>query len=513
MSNSISNNKRIAKNTIALYFRTFITMIVGLYTGRVMLQALGIDNYGINNVVGGIVGMSALITGTMSQAISRYITVAIGKGDKDGMLTMFSTSINAQIIMALLVGLLLEVAGVWFLNSEANIPEGRMYAANIVLQCGIITLAISLISSPYNSLLIAHERMGIYAYTSIIEAILKLSICFLVMGYGGDKLIFFAILQVLVSLGMRFFYGWYCGRNFQEAHYSPKIFEKKLLKELTIFSGWSLMNNGAYVFATQGVNMLINVFFGVAFNAARGVAMQVNGAVQSFVGNFTIAFNPQITKNYAAGNVDYAVQLANRGTKFSWLMMYVFLVPVCAEADILLKLWLGTVPVMAGVFLRLTMFESLAVASGQNLYRLIQANGKIRHYTTRSCIVAGMIFPMVWIAFKFGAPVWLSYVIFIADYMFLNMLRYYEIKRLMRFSVIEHFKVCIIPCLVVSVVSFALPLLINNIMEPSLLRFFINIPLSVLWTLICCILFGLTKTERQFIWDKIKSRIPLLSAH
>ncbi len=504
MSNNSINNKRIAKNTIALYFRTFITMIVGLYTGRVMLQALGIDNYGINNVVGGIVGMSALITNTMSQAISRYITCALGKGDKDGMRTMFSTSINAQIAMALLVGLVLEGAGVWFLNYGANIPEGRMEAANWVLQCGIVSLAISLISSPYNSLLIAYERMGIYAYTSIAEAALRLAICFAVMYYDGDKLIFFAILQVCVGLCMRIFYGWYCGRNFEEAHYSPKIFDKHLLKELTVFSSWNLLNNGAYVFATQGVNMLINVFFGVAFNAARGVAAQVNGAVQSFVDNFTVAFTPQITKSYAAGDTDYAVMLANRGTKFSWLMMYVFIVPVCVEADTLLKLWLGTVPVMAGVFLRLAMFESLTVASGQNLFRLIQADGNIRHYTTRSFLVAGMIFPLVWVAYIAGAPVWMSYVIFITDYLLLNLLRYHEIKRLMFFSVKEHFRVCIIPCILVSITSFLLPIVVNQLMEPSLLRLFINVPTSVFWTILCCTLFGLTKQERMFFIDKAK---------
>lgn len=482
-------------------------MIVGLYTGRVMLRALGIDNYGINNVVGGIVGMSALITNTMSQAISRYITYSLGKGDKNGMRTMFSTSVSAQIVMALIVGVVLEIAGVWFLNSGANIPEGRMVAANWVLQCGIISLAISLISSPYNSLLIAHERMGIYAYTSIADAFLRLAICFAVMYYGGDKLIFFAILQVCVGLGMRLFYGWYCGRNFEEAHYSPKIFDKRLLKELTVFSSWNLLNNGAYVFATQGVNMLINVFFGVAFNAARGVAAQVNGAVQSFVNNFTVAFTPQITKSYAGGNTDYAVQLANRGTKFSWLMMYVFLVPVCAEADTLLKLWLGTAPIMAGVFLRLAMFESLAVASGQNLYRLIQADGNISHYTSRSFIVAGMIFPAVWAAYKMGAPVWMSYLIFIADYLGLNLLRYYEIKRLMKFSVIEHFKVCIIPCLIVSITSFIIPITINKMIEPGLLRFFINVPTSAAWTIICCIIFGLTKHERDFFADKAKTAL------
>lgn len=357
MNDLSQNNRRIARNTIALYFRTFITMIVGLYTGRVMLQALGIENYGINAVVGGIVAMSSLITSTMSVAISRYITYALGKEDKKQLYTMFSTSINAQIVMAVIVAVVLEFVGVGFLNNEANIPEGRMEAANWVLQCSIVTLMISLISSPFNALIIAHERMTIYAYMSIVDVVLKLAICFIIMFYEGDRLILLSLLGVAVALGMCMFYGWYCGRNFEEAHYSPKVFDKSLLKELTVFSGWNLLGNTAWVFNTQGVTMLVNVFFGVTFNAARGVATTVNGAVQGFVGNFTIALSPQITKSYASGDITYAINLANKSTKFTWMMMYIFIVPICLEADILLKMWLGTVPPMATVFLQLSMFE------------------------------------------------------------------------------------------------------------------------------------------------------------
>ena len=507
MSDNSVNNKRIAKNTIALYFRTFITMIVGLYTGRVMLQALGVDNYGINNVVGGIVAMSSLITATMSAAISRYITYALGKGDKDQLTTMFSTSVNAQIVMSVLAIVVLEFGGLWFLNTVAQIPQGREIAAFWVFQCSLISLAIGLVSSPYNALLVAHEHMGIYAYTSIAEAMLKLTICFIILAYGGDRLILLAILTVLVGLGMRIFYGWYCGKNFEEAHYSPRVFDKGLLKELTVFSGWNLLNNGAYTFATQGVNMLINVFFGVAYNAARGIAITVNSAVQSFVGNFTIAFSPQITKSYASGDKAYAIHLGNRGTKFSWLMMYIFIVPVCCEADTLLKLWLGEAPEWSALFLRFAMFESLAVCSGQNLFRLIQADGHVKNYTIHAAITAGLIFPLTWIAYILGAPVWLSYVIFIIDFLALNLVRFYDIKKLMQFSIRQHIRETLIPCLVVSVTSFVIPLCVCYYMNPGTIRFFVNVPICVIWTLICCILFGLTKNERSFFLDKAKQVI------
>lgn len=479
-------------------------MVVGLYTGRVMLQALGVENYGINAVVGGIVAMSALLTGTMSQAISRYITFALGKGNKEQLKSMFSTSINAQIAMAAIVALALEAAGVWFLNSEASIPEGRMEAANWVLQCSIATLALSLISSPFNALIIAHERMAVYAYMSILDVTFKLLICFAIMAFDGDRLIALAFLQVFVTFVVQALYGGYCYRTFGEARYSPKLFDRGLLKELTIFSGWNILNNGAYVFATQGVNMLVNVFFGVVYNASRSIAMTVNGAVQGFVGNFTVAFSPQITKSYAAGDAAYAVRLASQGTKFTWLMMYVFIVPVCMEAETLLWLWLGEVPELAPLFLRFAMFESLAVASGQNLFKLIQADGRVSAYTVHAAITAGVIFPAVWLAYFMGAPVWTAYLIFIIDFVVLNLVRFYDLKRLMVFSIRQFLKDSIVPCMIVSVFSFTVPIIVAYFMEQGIVRFFVNGTVSVLWTLLCCVAFGLTENERLFFWNRIK---------
>lgn len=503
MENHSENNKRIAKNTIVLYIRTLVTMFVGLYTGRLMLEALGVEDYGINAVVGGLIAFSSLMTNAMTQAISRYITYSLGKGDKAKLQTMFSTSVNAQICMALIAAIFLEIIGVWFLNTEAKIPIERMEAANWVLHCSIFTLVIILVSSPFTALIVAHERMSAYAYTSIADAIFKLGICFLVLIYGGDKLIFLAFLHIIEVLLMRFFYGWYCSRNFEEAHYSPKVFDKGLLKELTIFSGWNLMNNGTYVFATQGVNMLINVFFGVVFNATRSVVNTINCAIQGFVNNFTMAFSPQITKSYASGDKEYSIKLVNRGFKFTWLMMLVFIVPVCMEAEMLLSIWLVEVPVMAALFLRFAMFEALSVTVGQNLFRLIMADGRVQSYTIHAAITAGMIFPLVWLVYYLGAPVWSSYLIFIFAFVLLHFIRIYDIKKLMKFSLRLHFKESLSPCVIVSVTSFILPLVIAYFMEDSLIRFFVMTPTAVLWTCFCCYVFGLNEQERDFCKDKV----------
>lgn len=501
MSQNVSaNNKRIAKNTIALYFRTFITMIVGLYTARVMLQALGIEDYGVNNVVGGIVAMCSFITGTMSQAISRYITYSLGKGDKEEQKKMFSTSVNAQILMSIIIGIALEIIGVWFLNSKANIPADRMIAANWVLQCSIVSLIISLISTPYGATIVAHERMTIYAYTSIADAFFRLSICFIIQAYGGDRLILLAVLQIIVSIIMQLFYAWYCGKSFEEVRYSPKVFDKGLLKELTVFSGWNLFGSTAWAFNTQGVNMLVNIFFGVTFNAARGLAGAVSSAVLNFVNSFSTAFTPQITKSYAAGDKDYSIELTNKGTKFVWLMLYLFIVPVCCEAEMLLKLWLGEVPDMAVTFLRLTMFETLAVQSGTILLKLVQADGRIKRYQIEITLAGCCVFPLAWLAFWLGAPVWSAYVVFIFVYFGLNIVRFIRLKALMPFSIRQHITECLIPCVIVSLTSFIIPVAICMNMEESLMRFFIVVPVGVLSTMMCCYLFGLSRSEREFLF-------------
>jgi O-antigen/teichoic acid export membrane protein len=496
------NNKTIAKNTVALYFRTLVTLAVSLYTGRVMLEALGVKDYGINAVVGGIIAFSSLITSTMTDAISRYITYALGQGNKGKLKMMFSTSINAQICISAIAVILLELIGVWFLSTQAQIPDGRFEAASWVLHCSIVSLVITLVFSPLTALIVAHERMTIYAYTSIVDAFLKLGICFAIIKYGGDRLILFAVLSVVEVVIMQLFYGWYCGKYFEEAKYSFRYFDKGLLKELSVFSGWNLMNNGAYVFSTQGVNMLVNVFFGVVYNASRSVAIQVNSAVQSFVNNFTMAFSPQITKCYAAGDVEYSISLVIRGTKFSWMMMLVFLVPVFMEADSLLSIWLVEVPDLAALFLRLALFESLAVTCAQNLFRIIQADGRIKQYSLFVSLIVGLIFPLVWLAYILGAPVWSSYIIFIVGFVGVHLFRLFYIKSLMSFSIRGYLKDCIIPCVIVSCTSFIAPLILAYFVEESLIRFLLMVPLAILWTILCCYYLGFNKQEKEFIKSK-----------
>jgi len=496
-------NRRIVKNTMMLYIRTFVTLVVGLFTGRVMLEALGIDNYGIQNVVGGIVAFSSLIVGTTSAASSRYITYALGEGNLDKMRNVFTTVANVQILMGVAAVVFLEIGGVWFLNSYANIPQGRMFAANWVLQCSILTTFIGLVSTPYGACIIAHERMSIYAWMSIVDVVVKLLICYIIIWYGRDRLILHASLLTGVQIAMTLFYAIYSRRNFEEVRYQCRI-DRRLLKEMASYSAWNLCGNTAWILNTQGVNMLINVFFGVAFNAARGVATTVNGCVQGFVGNFTTAFAPQITKSYAAGDYAYCYSLVNRSSKVTWFLMYLFIVPVCMESGALLSLWLVEVPPMADVFLCFTMFESLALASSQNLFRIIQANGHVRRYTVEVSLYGFVVFPLTWLAYRLGAPVWSSYPIFIFIYFTLVVFRFKALKRLTTYDWHSFVRDVYVPCGKVSVISFIIPLTIAFFWPDSVARFFVLVPVSVLSVALTIYLFGLTPEEKGFVKDKLR---------
>lgn len=499
MSDNSSKNKRIAKNTIALYFRTFITMIVSLYTSRVMLQALGVDNFGINNVVGGIVAMSSLITGAVTQTIVRFITYALGEGEKQRMKIVFSTSVNVMIIISIIAVIALELIGVWFLEYQADIPDGRMIAAHWVLQCSIVTLIFNLISQPYNATIVAHEHMSIYAYMSIIEVSLKLAVCFAVMTYGGDRLIIFAILNVCIAMGMRLFYSWYCSHHFEEAKYNFRLFDKSFFKEMSQFTGWYVIGNAVWVFNTQGLNMLINVFFGVVLNAARGVALSVTSAINQFVNSFTVAFVPQITKSYASGDKERVLSLIFQGTKYTWYLIFLFIVPVFWESDMLLKLWLGTPPQESDVFLRLALFESWSIVISFALHNTILASGQLKRVQIKTATYTSLIFPITWLCFKLGAQAWSSYIVFIALNTSSKGFTLYELKRIINFPISRFMRECVLRCVMVTLLCFTLPGLLVFIFPQSISRFIIVSIVSVLWTLTCVYLLGINKTERKQI--------------
>lgn len=286
MTQLAENNKRIAKNTLLLYIRLFVTMVIGLFTSRVILSTLGVTDYGVNNVVAGFVAMFSMFTNSLSAAISRFLTFNLGKGDAEKLKTVFSTSVNIMIAMAIIVTIVAEIFGLWFLNSKLNIPADRMYAANWVFHFSVITFAVNLISIPYNASIIAHEKMDVFAYISILEVVLKLAVVYMLYISPLDKLITYSFLLLLVSVFIRIVYGIYCSRKLEECCYSM-VFDRTLLKEMGGFAGWNMLGTACTMFNTQGVNILMNLFFGVVTNAARGIVNQVESVIVQFVSNFT----------------------------------------------------------------------------------------------------------------------------------------------------------------------------------------------------------------------------------
>lgn len=501
MTNTSENNKRIAKNTLLLYFRTLLIMAITLYTSRVILNALGVEDYGIYNVVGGVVAMFSLISGSLSNAISRFITFELGRGDIEKLNTIFSTSVNIQIGISVIVLLLGVLIGGWFLNAKMNIPLDRMIAANWVLYCSLLMFCINLISLPYNACIIAHERMAAFAYVSILDATLRLLVCYLITVSPFDKLISYAVLLVIVALIVRMVYGIYCNRHFEECHYRF-VYDRSLLKQMGSFAGWQFLTNCCWMFNTQGVNILINMFFGVTLNAARGVATQVDSAIQQFVNNFMTAVNPQITKDYASGQIKEMFMLVCRGAKFSYFLLLLFAVPVIFEADYILKLWLKNVPEYAVVFLRLTIIGSMVNMLGGTGLTACMATGKIKRYSIWISSVGVLVFPLTWIAFEFGLPVESTYIVFIMVYIGVNVVKLYIMKGLLHFPPVLFVRKVVVPMLIVTPVAVILPLIVANSFEQSFLRLCLTVIVSLISSSTTIFLIGLTGGERKAVVKK-----------
>ena len=506
---SQENNKRIAKNTLLLYFRMLFMMAVSLFTSRVILNTLGVEDYGINNVVGGVVAMFSVLSGSMSSSISRFITFELGKGDKKRLKTVFSTGINIQLGMSLIILLVAEAAGVWFLNYKMNIPEERMYAANWVFQCSILTFILGLLSVPYNAAIIAHEKMSAFAYISIIEVTLKLIIVYLLTISPFDRLITSSILFMLVGLFIRLIYGYYCKRHFEECTYHF-VYDKAILKSMTSFAGWNFLGNGAYMLNTQGVNILMNMYFGVAVNAARGVATQVDAALKQFVNNFTTAVNPQITKSYAQGDLSNMHKLVCRSAKFSAFLMMFFAVPIILETDTILSLWLKNPPAYASVFLKWIIISSfMDTVLANSLVTSMFATGDIKKYqiivTTFGCLV----FPLSWLAFQLGFEPQVGYILYFIIYSILLFVRLYLLRDMVKLPFMMYVREVLFKVTPVMAISFAIPSILLFVIDEGLLRLVAVVLLSMTVTTVTTYLIGLNEGEKKYIIGLLE-KIPLL---
>lgn len=503
---TISSNKRIAKNTIFLYFRMLITMVVGLFTSRIVLNTLGVEDYGIYNVVGGVVSMFSIISGSISAAISRFITFELGTGNITKLKHVFSTSVNVQIILATIVFIVAEFVGIWFLNNELQIAPDRMVAAHWVFHCSVITFAISLITMPFNASIMSHEHMGVYAYITIFETLMKLVIVYVLAISPFDKLKTYAVLMLFVTIIVQLFYQIYCNRNFEECKYRF-VFDKKLFIEIFSFAGWNTIGAISGTLKSQGNNILINIFSGgTAVNAAAGIATTITGVVTSFTGNFMTAFNPQITKNYAAKKYDDLILLLHRGAKFSAYLLLFFGIPVILNVEYLLKLWLGIVPEYTVNFVRLILLYSFCEVISRPLITAKLATGQIRNYQIVVGGVQLLALPLSYTALKLGGPVEVVYIanIIISLMAFtarMIMLRGDIPKWSSKNYVVDVF----LRVFMVASISMLIPILTYNFFSDDLIKLVMSTLSSIISSIFVILYLGCSQEERIFILNKMKS--------
>ena len=499
---SASNTKRIAKNTLMLYFRQILIMIVSLYTVRVVLNTLGAEDYGIYNVVAGVVVLFSFVNNAMATATQRFLNFNLGKNDTEKTQQTYSASLLIHIGIALIFVILAETVGLWFVNSKLNIPQERHSAAMWCYQFSIITTVFNILRVPYNAVIIAYEKMSFFAWVSIVEAVLKLLVVYLLIISPFDKLVAYVILLTLVSIIILFCYKIYCNKKFEITHYK-RITDYSLVKEILGFSGWSLFGATANVANNQGTNIVLNMFTNVTVNAAMGIANQVNNAVYSFVSNFQTAFKPQLVKSYAAGEKEDFNNLIIRSAKFSFYLLWIIVLPLTLNLDFVLQIWLKKVPGFSIGFVKLILIYSLFESINGPLWLAVQATGKIKKY---QIIVSCLIFsnlPLSIIAFSLGAnPYWVLLIRIILE-CFITMFRLLYLNKTQKFSVISYVKNVMIPVLIVMIVSFIITSLLSSCFS-GVVFFFGSCAISVIVNMLLVCLVGINKNERKMIVNFFK---------
>lgn len=480
------------------------TMVVSLFTSRVILQVLGVEDYGIYQSVGGVVGMLQFVNGALSTGSSRFLTYEMGTGNFDKLKRTFSSVLTAHLLLAFIIVLVAETAGLWFVYNKLVIPTERMDAAVFAYHLSILAAIFQITQVPYNASIISHEKMGIYAYVSIAEVTLKLAIVYALYIGGWDKLKLYSTLFCIVNISIVLFYRIYCTRNFEETHYKP-MWDKDIMKGVLSYSGWNLFANTSIALNNQGAVILINMFFAPGVVTARAVANQVNMAANQFIQNFRTAANPQIVKRYAAGDFEGSKSLLLSSTKLSYYLMLLLSLPICLLAEPLLQLWLGQVPEYSVIFLQLAIITSLFQVFDTSFYTALYAKGRIRENALISPTLGFLAFPISYILFRYGfSPTVLAFVLLVI-YAILGLL----VKPILVIKIVDYnwndiLKV-FIPCLFVTVISSILPLVIylfRNTLFDNVIVYFISLIIISIFSVAVTVWFiGMDKNMR----NKVKS--------
>ena len=498
INDNSTNNKRIAKNTILLYARMLFLMIVSLYTSRVILNTLGVEDYGIYNVVGGFVTMFSMLSGSLSAAISRFLTFELGTGNGEKLKKVFSISVTIQITISIIIVFIAETIGLWFLNYKMVIPESRVTAANWCYHFSVITLAVNLISIPYNAAIIAHEKMSAFAYISILEAIGKLVIAWAIFISPIDMLVFFAAMVAILACSIRLIYTWYCKRHFEECSYHF-IYDYDLLKQMFGFAGWNFIGSSAVILRDQGGNLILNLFFGPVVNASRGIAVKINSVLHSFITSFMTALNPQITKSYASGDQDYMMKLIFVGARFSFYLLLFLSLPILLNTQYVLELWLKQVPEYSALFVQLVLILALHESLSNPLVTAMLATGDIKKYQIFAGGVNSLNLPISYMFLLLGFPPESVYIVAIILSFVVQAVRLILLHDMIHLNIVDYLNKVYVNIIFVTIASIIIPFLFSQYNSDGLVRFVLTTALSLICTTISIFIVGCNKYERHFI--------------
>lgn len=501
------DNRRIAKNTLMLYIRMLLLLAVSLYTSRVILAALGVDDYGIYNLVGGVVTLFSFISHALVGAMQRYFNVALGHDDRDEYQRIYTMGINIFILFSLFLLLVGETVGLWFVKTQLNIPEGRETAALWVYQVSIVTLIVNLFRTPDNASIIAHEKMEFYAYISIIEALIKLAIVFLLGKVAVDKLILYVLLYLGATVVINVLYTVYCHHKISECRYTL-MWDSKLFKSLVSFSGWNMLSGGSRVLKSQGDAFFLNHYYSVAVNAAFGVAAQVYNAVNLFLTNFQTAFKPQLVQSYAAGEMDEHYKLITRSAKMSYYLLLLIVVPVVFNLDGLLGLWLKEVPQYTREFCTFVLLAYLVDALGAPLGFSVTANGNIRGIQVSSSILLVMGLVAGFLSLRAGAlPYIIAIINFAVHFGFWICYMYYA-RKYCHVSLRSYFRTVVVPVMLVTVVCGFLPFALT-LVDVGMWALLLICLADWIWVGVAIYVCGLSKAEKEYVLSSLNKIVPI----
>ena len=502
VSEENSSNKRIAKNTLLMYFRMIVMMLVGFYTSRVVLNALGISDLGLMNVAGSVLGMFSFINETFVSGTQRFLSFAIGEGNPDRLKKTFSCAFTIHVLIALLIFVLAETFGLWYVYNKLVIESGRFSAALWCYQLSVISVLIGIIQIPFQSALVAHEKIGVYAYVSIFDAVGRLLIAFLIQILPWDRVITYSTLIFLVCFSPTFFYNYYCRKNFYECSFRCG-YDKEIFKGMIGFSGWNTLGSLVGMSQGTGIDLILNSFCGTIVNGARGIALQANGWVLKFVNNFMVALNPQIIKSYASGDIGRMQNLVFKGAKYGCYLLLFLGIPLFIKIEWVLTVWLGKCPQYTVAFMRIAMIEAFFRTLGNPTVVAMHATGKMKVLNIVIAPILLMVLPMSYILFRLGFSPTTVLLFNVIPWAIVPLVRAFLVKKYVGngFSVKKYVVNVYITCIFLALILFLPTYYVSQTLnvENGMLSFLIVGSFSVLFSGIILYSCGLENKERVLI--------------